>query len=101
MDPIKQIAAGAAVTWEEVFEHPEYGELTARIANMPKNKDWLRHANTQDRLIREFGGDPDETGGNTNTLASAFAGFQTIFEPIVVAEEREEDGADVSYDCFA
>jgi hypothetical protein len=91
MDALQQIAAGDAVTWQETFRHPVHGDLTARITNMPTNREWLRHANRQDHLIREFGGDPNEIGGSTATLAAALAGFSTIFEPIVVGEEREED----------
>lgn len=90
MDSIRQIAAGDAVPWEQTFQHPKYGELTARISDMPKNKDWLRHANETDRLIREFGGDPDEVATSTQTFAAALAGFRIIFEPIVIAERRQE-----------
>jgi hypothetical protein len=90
-DPIAQIAAGRPVTWERTFQHPEHGELTALIRDMPKNGLWLRHAAEQDRLIKHFGGDPDEVGGSTNMFAAALAGFHVIFEPIVIDERHTVD----------
>ena len=91
MDALQQIASGDAVTWEHTFEHPVYGELTARLANMPTNREWLKHANLTDGLIVEFGGDPNITSGGTSTFAASIAGFKTIFDPIVVKEDRQED----------
>lgn len=91
MDDLQRIAGGDAVPWEETFTHPEHGEMLARISDMPKNSDWLRHANRQDQLIRRFGGDPNETGSGTATFAAALAGFQVIFDPIVLSETSRQD----------
>jgi hypothetical protein len=90
-DAIQQVAAGDAVTWEMRFKHPTYGELTARVANMPTYGKWLQHGNMTDLLIREFGGNPDVSSSGTHMLAAAVAGFRTIFEPIPIAERRTED----------
>lgn len=91
MDDLQRIASGDAVPWQETLTHPVHGEMVARISDMPKNSDWLRHANRQDQLIREFGGDPDAISNRTATLAAAIAGFQVLFDPIVIDERTVED----------
>jgi hypothetical protein len=94
MDELQQIAAGDAVPWSETFKHPQHGELTARVANLPKNRDWLKHANECDLLIREMGGDPNAASEGTTRFAGALAGFRVIFAPIVTAESRTVDPED-------
>ncbi len=97
-ESIEQVASGEPVTWQHTFKHPKHGDLTARISDMPTYGDWLRHSNMTDALIREFGGNPNETGGGTHMMAAAVAGFRVLFEPIVVGEKRETVDGDAAHE---
>jgi hypothetical protein len=95
---IEQVASGEPVTWEHTFEHPKHGKLTARLPDMPTYGDWLRHSNTTDALIREFGGNPNAAGGGTHMMAAAIAGFRVLFAPITIAERRVEVDGDAAHE---
>lgn len=110
---LEAIARGEPASWEGTFKHPRYGDLTCRVPELPKNKDWLRHATLQDELIIELGaktvvgedgerrtvlGNPNNVGSGTAQLASAIAALKTIIQVPVIEERRIEDPENAAHE---
>lgn len=91
MDPIDAIANGGEPAWSETFTHPKHGEIAFSVTKTPCNKDWIRQANTLDRIVREYGGDPNDASARTTLFANACAGILTLMDRPVIAERRIVD----------